>query len=284
MGMKKYSILAVLLLAVSALSCNKAEIPASVPEEEITVSYNVSLDNMTKAIGKGETVNYVWYATYKAIENDGVVTYILKSDPKMEPIVEGNAECSVAMVRNQSYKVVFLAQYYDDNNVPAYSILENTARLSMPAAPAANSDNYDLFGFTDTVVDFHGFGNKSAELTRRVAQLNFTADAADLSDAQALGKTPESSAVKLTGVPQYLYLLDWTTSSETMDVNYSKAPLTGTPNELATVFSLSGSQGNDVNASLYIYKGNEKIKEYTSIADVPTQANYRTNLKVSYTF
>lgn len=42
MGMKKYSILAVLLLAVSALSCNKAEIPASVPEEEITVSYNVS--------------------------------------------------------------------------------------------------------------------------------------------------------------------------------------------------------------------------------------------------
>ena len=154
----------------------------------------------------------------------------------------------------------------------------------MPAAPAANSDNYDLFGFTDTVVNFHGFGNKSAELTRRVAQLNFTADAADLSAAQASGKTPESSAVKLTGVPQYLYLLDWTTSSETMDVNYSKAPLTGTPNELATVFSLSGSQGNDVNASLYIYKGNEKIKEYTSIADVPTQANYRTNLKVSYTF
>jgi hypothetical protein len=40
----------------------------------------------------------------------------------------------------------------------------------------------------------------------------------------------------------------------------------------------------NVTATLFIYKGEESLKEYGTIAALPAQMNYRTNVKVEYKF
>lgn len=289
MQIKIYPLITTLILAVSALSCNKAEIPVSEPEE-ITVSYNVTLDEQTKAIGDGQTANFVWYAIYKVIETEGTVSYVLSTPPAMVPIsASAPAECPVTMVRDQAYKVVFVSQYYSKETqpyVPSYWITSETATLHMPDEPIANSDRYDLFSYVDTIEKYSGSTNKSVQLSRMVAQVNFVTDPSDLAAAEIAGKTPEQSAVILAGVPQSVSLLDGTVSDNTKTVQYQKAQIAGIDqNHLATVFCLASPEGNDVNASLYIYKGTDTLlKEYAQITRIPCRANYRTNVKVSYTF
>ena len=283
MHVKIYSLITLIVLAFSALSCNKAETLVSETDGQITVTYNVTFDAQTKATGQGESANYVWCAVYKAEQTDGVVSYTLSDQPSLFPLNGGNAVCDVKMVRDQSYKVVFVAQHYEGTH-PAYIIDPAQATLYMPQTAVANSDNYDLFGYVDTVEQFNGNGGKSITLSRMVSQINFVADETDLSEAAQEGKTPTHSKVNLGGVPEYISLLEGTPSESKVAVEYEKAQLTGTPNQLATVFCLSSPECNNISASLYIYIGEQCVKEYTAIAEIPTQTNYRTNIKVDYTF
>lgn len=280
----KHSIFAAALLALSALSCDKVESPVSVPEQTETVIYSVALDQQTKALGEGRSVNYIWCGAYKEVDNEGVKTYTLSSE-SLTPFSDGIAQCKIEMVREQSYKVVFIGQYFENINPepkPAYPIKKSLAKVSMPEAPVTNSDNYDLFTYVDQVTDFRPRAAKNVTLSRRVAMINFHADPADITAATAAGKTPEQSSVTLAGVPEYISLLDGTVSANTITVEYNKAD---SQNDLATVFCLARPEGNDVNASLYIYNGTDTLlKEYAQITRIPCRANYRTNVKVSYTF
>ena len=183
----KHSIFAAALLALSALSCDKVESPVSEPEE-ITVSYSVTLDEQTKAVGEGESANYIWYAIYKVIESNGTATYTLATQPALVQINSGSAECPVTMVRDQSYKVVFVAQHYtqeQQSKTPAYQIHSDNATLWMPQTAVANSDNYDVFAYVDTIEKYVGLTNKSVELSRLTAQINFYADPAEITAASA---------------------------------------------------------------------------------------------------
>lgn len=289
----KHSIFATALLALSALSCDKAESPVSMPELSETVTYSVGLDQQTKALGEGKSINYIWCGAYEEVNNDGAVSYTLRSE-SLTPFADGIAQCKIEMVRDQSYKVVFVGQYFENMNPeprPSYRIDEGFARVYMPTAhdataPATNSDNYDLFTYVDQVTDFRPRATKNITLSRRVAQINFLVDPADLAASATAGKTPEQSSVTLTGVPEYISLLDGTVSDTFVNVEYAKAPLTNLDgNTLATVFCLASATSKDVNASLYIYNANgETLKEYSSIPGIPYKANYRTNVKVSYKF
>lgn len=280
----KHSIFATALLALSALSCDKVESPVSMPELAETVTYSVGLDQQTKALGEGKSVNYIWCGAYKEVNNEGVKTYTLSSE-SLTPFSDGIAQCKIEMVREQSYKVVFIGQYFENINPepkPVYPIKKDLARVNMPEHPVTNSDNYDLFTYVDQVTDFRPRAAKNVTLSRRVAMINFHADPDDLNAATAVGKTPEKSSVTLAGVPEYISLLDGTVSANTITVEYNKAD---SQNDLATVFCLARPDGNDVNASLYIYNGTDTLlKEYASITRIPCRANYRTNVKVSYTF
>lgn len=284
----KHSIFATALLALSALSCDKVESPVSVPEQIETVTYSVGLDQQTKSLGEGKSVNYIWCGAYKEVNNGGVVSYTLRSE-SLTPFADGIAQCKIEMVRDQSYKVVFVGQYFENMNSeprPSYRIDEDFARVYMPIVPPTNSDNYDLFTYVDQVTDFKPSVIKNITLSRRVAQINFLASPADLAAAETVGKTPVQSSVTLTGVPEYLSLLDGTVSDTFVDVQYAKAHLTNLDdNTLSTVFCLASETSKDVNASLYIYNGNgDSLKEYSSIPGIPYKANYRTNVKVSYKF
>lgn len=282
MHVKIYSLITLIVLAFSALSCNKAETLVSEINDEFTVSYSVNLDHHTKALGEGQSINYVWCAAYKIAETNGVISYTLSAEPILAEFVSGVARCDVNMVRDQSYKVVFIAQHFEGLN-PTYPIDKATSIISMPSAAVANSDFYDLFAYVDIVNDFKGFDNKGITLTRKVAQMNFITAQDDLTAAGA-DKTPTHSAVTIGNVPAALSMLDATLSDNTIDVVFEKKELTGEPNQLASVFFLCEAARMDVTATLYIYKDAELIKMYDTISALPAQMNYRTNVKVEYQF
>lgn len=283
MNIIRHSIFTLILVAFSALSCSKVENPAFTPGEVFTANYSVAFDHQTKALGEGQSINYVWCAAYKITEVNGETSYTLSAEPILAEFVSGIARCDVDMVRDQSYKVVFIAQHFEGQN-PTYPVDKATAIVSMPATAVANSDYYDLFGYVDTVNEFKGFNDKSITLTRKVAQMNFSTTPEDLAAAATAGKTPTHSAVTIGGVPAQMSMLDGNLSDNTINVAFEKAPLTGETNQLASVFFLCEEGVMDVTATLYIYKDADLVKEYGPISALPSQMNYRTNVKVEYKF
>ena len=279
----KHSIFVTALLALSFLSCDKAEDIVSMPDQTETVTYSVAIDQQTKALGEGNNVNYIWCGAYKEDNNNGSLTYTLSSE-SLTKVTGSSTHCKIEMVRDQSYKVVFVGQYFNDSNSgpkPAYHIDKVQAKIYMPIKAVTNTDHYDLFTYVDPVTDFQPRAAKDITLSRRVAQINFVAEQSDLDEAKANGSFPETSKVVLSSVPEYISLLDGTVSATSVQVEYAEAPLANPgENPLATVFCLAKDSACDVEASLYLYKGSNELKRYTSIT-VPFKLNYKTNVTVS---
>ena len=279
----KHSIFVTALLALSALSCDKAEDIVSMPDQAETVTYSVAIDQQTKALGEGNNVNYIWCGAYKEDNNNGSLTYTLSSE-SLTKVTGSSTHCKIEMVRDQSYKVVFVGQYFNDSNsepTPAYRIDEERAKIYMPTDAVANTDQYDLFTYVDPVTDFKPRAAKDITLSRRVAQINFVADPSDLAAAKVNGTAPETSKVVLSSVPEYISLLDGTVSDTSVQVEYAEALLANPgENPLATVFCLAKDSAYDVEASLYLYKDGSELKRYTSIT-IPFKLNYKTNVTVS---
>lgn len=286
----KHNIIATALLAFSVLSCDKAETPVLEQDDQVTVGYSISFDEATKSIGLGESVNYVWCAAYKVIKDvDGAVTgYTLGSQPAFVQIVDGKAKCEVDMVRDQAYKVVFIAQHYEleeSSLRPSYIINPVNANVIMPQSLPANSDNYDLFGYVDDVVKFDSSINKEVVLSRKVAQVNILTSSSDLATAELIGKTPTHSSMILKKVPLYYCMLDGLAYGSG-EVTYSKALVSGlNPNHLTTVFCLSGETISNVEVHKFkVYQNGTELKSYTDIGDQPCKINFKTNISVDYKF
>lgn len=257
-------------VAVIMSGCNKAEIKPAV-DDMVTMTYTVNNPMATKALGAGDAVNYVWYALYRT---DGT----LVKDFGIRFFNNGSAYCPVTMVRDQSYKVVFVAQHYKadgETKTPAYTIDPATATLTMPVAAVANSDDYDLFCLVDEVLDFQGGNAKSVTLSRNVAQVNYFCNDIDWENAATLGMTPTASSVTLEGVPAKYDLLKGKPSIETVTVTYAKSALSGDTNLLGTAFCLAGD--NLTKATLSLYK-DEEVTTTLDVDNVSVKPNYRTNI------
>lgn len=259
------------LAALIALtSCNKSETLAS---GEVTVNYTVAVPVTKAALGNGAAINYVWYALYST---DGS----LVREFSLQPFTEGKALCPVTMVRDQSYKVVFVAQHYDvhsGDKTPVYAIDAENAVLEMPVSAIANSDNYDLFCFVEEVIDYQGATDaKPLMLARKVAQINYLCTDEDSAAAAALDMTPTASSITLTGVPASYGLISGQVSDNTVTVTYAKAALTTSDlNLLGTAFCLAG---DNVATKLELYKG-DVLTTTLEVASVPVGLNKRTNIK-----
>lgn len=266
--MKRTIIITLALLAAVVLSCNKTE---TVSSGEVTVNYTVAAPATKATLGNGAAVNYVWYALYRT---DGS----LVKEFTLQPFTEGKALCPVTMVRDQSYKVVFVAQHYDVQGsvkTSVYAVDAANATLAMPVSAAANSDNYDLFCFVDEVNDYQGDTDaKPVKLTRKVAQVNYLCTAEDAAAAAALDMTPTASSITLTGVPASYDLLSGQVSDNTVTVTYAKAALTSDPNLLGTAFCLAG---DNLATKLELYKG-DVLTTTLDVASVPVGLNKRTNI------
>ena len=259
-----------LSLAVSVLlslfACNKVE---TASDGTVTVNYIMSVPQ-TKA--SQADVNYVWYAQYKHDTEELVKVY-----PPVA-LSSGSAVCPVTMVRDQSYKVVFIAQHYQADGEtlkPAYTIDAATSVVSMPVQAVANSGAYDLFAFVDEVNNYQGGDTKPVTLERLAAQINFYCNSADWSSAASLNMTPTASAVKLEGVPQSYDVLAGQPSAQTRTVDFAKADLTGETNLLGTATSLVS--GNITKATLTLYK-DSAVTTVLEVDNVPAEINYKTNV------
>lgn len=260
-----YILSALALASLLAFACNKAETSES---DVVTVNYTVTAP-VTKAFGEGESINTIWYALYKI---DGT----LVTDFGTVAFNAGSAVCPVTMVRDQSYKVVFVGLHYDGQN-PVYAIDPAKAAIAMPATAVANTDKYELFCTVQEVIEYDGGKTGSARLDRIVSQVNFVCTTEDWNAAATLGMTPAQSAVTLGGVPASYDILAGAVSSATLSVDYQRAALSGVTNLLGAAYCLAGS---NVSATLKLYPS-ETATEPSTILEVPVvpvEANKRTNI------
>ena len=261
MIMKKLTIILTIAAMVLAASCNKAEAP--VQEEAMTFSISMP---MTKAVtADGAAINKVWYGLYKT---DGT----LVSNYQPVEFKNGSANCQVVMLRGQSYKIVFVAQHD-----AIYTITPETATVSIPAAPVANSDNYDLFYVVKEVNNYNGEKSDAVVLNRGVALVKFNCSDADWQNATDLESVPTHSSVTLKGVPTSFNLLSATSCTERADVTYTKSEI---PAEKFVAAAYCFDPDNTITAEINLYKG-ESLVSVLSVDNVPVESNKQTNISGS---
>ena len=269
--MKTFTHIALALASLLALSCVKEAQPEH-NEETVTVQYGVTVDTPTKALGDGKTANYVWYALYRA---DGSLA---KAYEPAKIDADRKAICPVTMVKDQDYKVVFLAMYYEDD-IPAYTVDPEAKTVSMPGSAQANSDKLDLFYGVDEVEDFQGVQNTNVTLNRIVAQVNF-----ELSEEawNTLGVDSSFlSQIGISGAPMAMSLWDGTLSEAT-SITYAKSTIPAEGRMIGTAYCIASKNGDqkvDASISLFNASGTE-VKTVFSSA-VPIAVNKQTNLIIN---
>ena len=246
---------------VLAASCNKAE--TTVQEEAVTYSVSVP---MTKAVSAdGSAINKVWYGLYKA---DGT---LVKNYSPVD-FTDGSAHCSVVMMRGQSYKIVFVAQYDD-----TYSIDADNAIVIMPSAPVANTDENDLFYYLEEVNDYAGQKTGAVVLNRAVALVNFRSNDTDWANANILGATPAFSSVTLKDVPTTFDLLSGKANATVSDVTYSRAAIPG-DKYLAGAYCFVPESNITAEVNLYTADSDASLVRTLEVGNVPVEANMQTNI------
>ena len=229
------------------------------------MTFSVSMP-MTKAVNAdGSAINKVWYGLYKT---DGT----LLSNYQPVEFKDGSANCQVVMLRGQSYKIIFVAQHD-----ATYTITPETATVSMPAAPVANSDNYDLFYVVKEVNNYNGEKTDAVVLNRGVALVKFNCSDADWQNATALESVPTHSSVTLKGVPTSFNLLSATYGTEEADVTYSKNEI---PAEKFVAAAYCFDPDNTITAEINLYK-DESLVSTLSVDNVPVESNKQTNISGS---
>lgn len=275
--MKKFRHIAALALAaLLALSCAKETQPEGAGEM-VTIEYGITVDSPTKALGDGKTANYVWYALYRS---NGTLMSTCTTPAKID-IATGKAICPVTMVKDQSFKVVFLAMYFDEvngNKTPAYIIDANQKTVSMPESLQANTDKFDLFYGVDNVDNFQGVQSTNVNLNRVVAQINF-----ELSEEawNALGAGQSlSSQIQISGAPTSMSLWDGTLK-DAKSITYAKAAIPAEVRKIGTAYCFASSTGDQkVDAAITVYK-EEAVVKTASVTSIPVSSNKKTNLIIS---
>ncbi len=273
--MKTFRHIALALAFLLALSCTK-EVQPEHNDETITVQYGVAVDTPTKTLGDGKTATHVWYALYRADES-------LVSEcaaPAKIDVATGKAICPVTMAKDQDYKVVFLAMYYDvdgQTKTPAYEINAEDKTVSMPSTALANSDKFDLFYGVDDVEDFQGTQSTNVTLNRVVAMVNFISNDEDWNAAVAEGNTPTHSSIELSGVPAEFNLLTGIPSETTTDIQFAKAQIPEAKH-LGAVFCMPG---RGIEATINLYTSDDQnaapVKTLT-VSNITVEANKKTNI------
>ena len=229
------------------------------------MTYSVSVP-MTKAVSAdGSAINKVWYGLYKT---DG--TLVTNYQPV--DFTNGSANCQVVMMRGQSYKIVFVAQHN-----ATYSIDADNAIMSMPSAPAANTDENDLFYFLEEVNNYAGQKTGTVVLNRAVALVNFHCNDTDWANANTLGATPAFSSVTLKDVPTTFDLLSGETSTTLGNVTYSRYAIPG-DKYLAGAYCFAPESNITAEVKLYTADTDASLVRTLEVDNVPVGANMQTNI------
>ena len=184
------------LLSATALlwstSCSEEAIAPSVGEEA-AVQFNVQLSDgssASRAISDGTTVNKLYYEVWGTQNGELVEMEELKSSTK---VVGKQAYVSLSLVKSQTYKIVFWAQYEDENGEGHYNTSDLTAIDVTPGY--ANDETRDAF---TEVYEFtvNGAKDHTVTLTRPFAQVNFGTSDLELAENAGLELSTSKIVVK----------------------------------------------------------------------------------------
>jgi hypothetical protein len=174
------------------------------------------------------------------------------------------------MMRDRSYKIVFVAQHYSDEATSAYPIDAQNALIGIPQSPQANTDKYDLFyGTQDVTASSSAAG--SIVLDRIVSMVNFTC-----SDEYWNNTQPTSSSVLLSGVAAGWNLLTGKPFAEKTGITFEKAEIPAA-NHLAAAFCFVN--GN-ISATLNLYGAADAPIKTLTVQDVLVETNKKTNIEI----
>ena len=269
--MKLFRYIVLVITALTCLACAEKTLSQG-GDEVVTVQYGVTIDTPTKTLGDGKTANYVWYALYRA---DGTLVSECAAPAKID--ADRKAICPVTMAKDQNYKVVFLAMYYE-RATPAYIVNAQWKTVSMPISAQANSDKFDLFYGVDEVVDFQGVQSTNVELTRVVAQVNFELSETAWNDLDV--DQSFKSQIQISGAPTSMNILDGTLGTAA-SVTYAQTEIPAEERNIGTAYCFaSADDGQKVEASISLYNDAGIVKTASATA-VPVAANKQTNLIIN---
>ena len=269
MKLFRHIALASILTASFFCSCSKEQNP--VQGEEMRISYNVSIPE-TKApvTADGVAINKVWYALYNT---DGSLA------TKYAPVdfVGGNARCEVVMMRDRSYKIVFVAQHYSNEATSAYPIDAQNATIGLPTNPEANTDKFDLFYGTQDISSSTGSASGSIVLDRIVAMVNFISSDEDWSSASAQGVVPTHSSIELTGVSAGFSLREGRPIDTKANLQFAKSQIPEAKHVGAVFCIAEGEIGATINLYTSADQNAAPVKTL-ALTNVQTEINKKTNI------
>ena len=268
-------------------SCHKPDEVNNIAGDEITVNYSINVAPATKSQDYAGEANYVWYALYKkSVDELGAETYTLAREYAVpEALIDGKAVCPVTMMREQSYRIVFVAQHYDqvtdgESTVlqPIYTPDAEKHLIEMPDAAVANSGIYDAFYAVDEIDNYDGKDVEPVTLKRLTAQVNFLTSTEDWNAASDLSMTPTHSSVEVEGLSRSFDLLTGTPSVETVEqpVTYERSQIPGNEH-IASFFCFASDV---IKVTLDLYTSDNGVSNRTIVVDnVPVKSNMKTNIK-----
>ena len=261
-------------LLLGTASCSNDMEPVVADGSEVAANFTLNLGDAvdSRAISDGEKADQLTFYVY---ENGKEIQALRQT----VAVTDKHATVTTKLVKGHTYSFVFWAQ---NSNCAAYTINNtndgNYLAVSYDNAPC-NDENRDAFykampdypvtaSFTEDVV-----------LTRPFAQLNILAtDAASVTDFQNY-----TSALSCTDLSNTMTVLDGKVGTATSTCGFTAAAL---PSEslpgyeqyklVATGYFLASTEKTMTSVDFALtYNGNTDTK---TIANVPLQRNYRTNI------
>ena len=278
--MKRILLFASACAAMMLTSCVKDQLAENTQgDASVTFTVQVPAGMATKAIADGMTVDKLLYEVYT--DTEGAV--LIEGEAA---VVNGKANVTVNLVKNQTYNFIFWAQAGAATCFGTEDLRKVTVDYS---AAVANDETLDAFyAVREVVVD--GPRTETVKLYRPFAQVNFGTTAEDLAAAEKAEVAPVSSAIAveaattlntLTGEVDELVAVEFADNAipaadETLVIKKEDGT-TASYKYMATSYVLVGAEKDIVDATATITLNNGTTVE-VSVPNLPVQRNYRTNI------
>ncbi len=280
--MKKTLSIILGLFALLAISCTKERIenPAAGQEVEVTFTAELPHNIATKAYADGTTATQLTYAVYNTGETKPVYTL-----PKggYVPVNNLTATIKLNLVSGKKYDFVFWVQS-PGCNVYDVKFDGQTMTVKYDNISANDEDNDAFYAFMGELL-IDGAKSEKVVLKRPFAQINLGTDDLNITEDTTFDPTTLKTSMSAK-VYTELNLKTGAVDKEA-DVTFAAAPINAEeafPNNdekydyLAMNYVLVKEQ-KIIDCKFGIYEGdNENPTNTVTVASVPVQLNYRTNI------
>ena len=293
-------IFAAAALTVLAAGCAKEMRTPAPSGDTVSATFTVGLPGTvaSKAIADGESAVKLSYYVY---DQNGTYLPNLLVNGDTEHVVtvtDKKATVVLDLVKGLKYSFVFIAYdgsvFTEGDDAVAYKYTPAAKTLDVDYAKAStNDEKFDLF--TAAIVDKQVDGDftEGVTLKRPFAQVNFGTTEADLSAAANSGIEIDDMLTKLTFTElgsQYNVLEETVSGTNATNVTVPAAIVPARNSEdlvvdgnnyeyVSTAYVLVPGDGKQtVDVDLDITLGGELSNIQRSVANVPVQKNYRTNI------